>query len=184
MKTPEPVFADNFSAAALNWNLDKLYDDITDAKQRQGIPRRKPITPTEKACLRGLLSGYTPSEIALQLNREPVGLRVDLSRGLYRYIEMLTNCTLKDWSKVASVLAAAGYSNPTQAPQNPTPIQPQPSAAPWCVTPQQEQAIAPQPPRLEDHETRWVGREPGHGLNLWKWKIMVINIGFRLSRWY
>lgn len=101
MKTPELVFAEKFAAAALNWNLDKLYDDITDAKQRQGIPRRKPITPTEKACLRGLLSSYTPSEIALQLNREPVGLRVDLSRGLYRYIEMLTNCPLKDWSKVA-----------------------------------------------------------------------------------
>jgi DNA-binding NarL/FixJ family response regulator len=93
MKTPELVFAEKFAAAALNWNLDKLYEDITDAKQRQGIPRRKPITPTEKACLRGLLSGYTPSEIALQLNREPVGLRVDLSRGLYRYIEMLTNST-------------------------------------------------------------------------------------------
>ncbi len=160
MKTPELVFAEKFAAAKLNWNLDKLYADITDAKQRQGIPRRKPITPTEKACLRGLLSGYTPSEIALQLNREPVGLRVDLSRGLYRYIEMLTNCTLKDWSKVPSVLAAAGYSNPTQAPQNPTPIPPQPSTDPWCVTPPQEQAIAPQPPRLEDHETRWVGREP------------------------
>jgi hypothetical protein len=160
MKTPELVFAEKFAAAALNWNLDKLYDDITDAKQRQGIARRKPITPTEKACLRGLLSGYTPSEIALQLNREPVGLRVDLSRGLYRYIEMLTNSTLKDWSKVAPVLAAAGYSNPTQAPQNPTPIQPQASTDPCCVTPPQAPAIAPQPPHLEDHETRWVGREP------------------------
>jgi hypothetical protein len=160
MKTPEPVFAEKFAAAALNWNLDKLYDDITDAKQRYGITRRKPITPTEKACLRGLLSGYTPSEIALQLNREPVGLRVDLSRGLYRYIEMLADCPLKDWSKVASVLAAAGYSNPTQAPQNSTPIQPQPSTDPSCVLPQQELAVAPQLPRLEDHETRWVGREP------------------------
>jgi hypothetical protein len=30
MKTPELVFAEKFAAAALNWNLDKLYDDITE----------------------------------------------------------------------------------------------------------------------------------------------------------
>jgi hypothetical protein len=24
----------------------------------------------------------------------------------------------------------------------------------------------------------------GHGLNLWKWKIMAINVGVRLSPWY
>ncbi len=30
----------------------------------------------------------------------------------------------------------------------------------WCVAHRQAPAIAPQPLRLEDHETRWVGREP------------------------
>jgi hypothetical protein len=151
MKTSEPIFAEHFFETTQNWNLDKLYEDLTDAKQRQGIIRRKPITPTEKACLRGLLSGYTPTEIALQLNRDAVGLRVDLSRGLYRYIEMLTGATLKDWSKVAQILAAAGYSTQTIA-----------------VAPLKNKITqSEEPPKishsiassLEENEIRWVGRD-------------------------
>ncbi|MDZ8104528.1 MAG: hypothetical protein RM338_02725 [Nostoc sp. DedQUE12a] len=66
----------------------------------------------EITCLRGLLCGYSPTEIAAAMNREVRGLRVDLSRGLYRYIEVLINRssnTLKDWREVADWLAKAGY---------------------------------------------------------------------------
>jgi DNA-binding CsgD family transcriptional regulator len=152
MKTPEPIVVEHFLETTHHWNLDKLYEDLTDAKQRQGITRRKPITPTEKACLRGLLSGYTPTEIALQLNRDPVGLRVDLSRGLYRYIEMLTGSTLKDWSKVCQLLAAAGY-----------------SSQPALVNPLKDKVTQfEEPPKIsgtialsmEANEIRWVGRDP------------------------
>ncbi|WP_392531871.1 hypothetical protein [Nostoc sp. C117] len=62
--------------------------------------------------MRGLLCGYSPSEIATAINREVRGLRVDLSRGLYRYIEVLTkrpSNTLKDWREVTDWLAKANY---------------------------------------------------------------------------
>lgn len=150
MKATEPIFAEHFSEVTHHWNLDKLYEDLTDAKQRQGIIRRKPITPTEKACLRGLLSGHTPTEIALKLNREPVGLRVDLSRGLYRYIEMLTGCVLKDWSKVTQILTTAGYS--TQSPMVVS-LSTEPTQS--VERPSLNIAISPHP---EESEIRWVGR--------------------------
>ncbi|WP_445636070.1 hypothetical protein [Nostoc sp. DSM 114161] len=88
-----------------------MCQDITSAKQQiSGKPKQ--LTPLEINCLRGLLCGYSPSEIAAAMNREVRGLRVDLSRGLYRYIELLTNRpsnTLKDWREVADWLAKANY---------------------------------------------------------------------------
>lgn len=104
--TPEP-----FAQAKNDWNLEKLYQDIAAAKT-QFTGKRKQLTPVEIACLRGLLCGCGSAEIAAELNREPRGLRVDLSRGLYRYVEILTNRTLntlKDWRDVANWLEEAGY---------------------------------------------------------------------------
>lgn len=104
--TPEP-----FAQAKNDWNLEKLYQDLAAAKT-QFAGKRKQLTPVEMACLRGLLCSYGPTEIAAELNREPRGLRVDLSRGLYRYVEILTHRptnTLKDWRDVANWLEEAGY---------------------------------------------------------------------------
>ena len=76
-----------FSEAEETWNLQQLYSDLTTAKQRYRASNRQRLTRTEKTHLRGLLCGYSPSEIAKELHRDCGGLRVDWSRGLYRYIE-------------------------------------------------------------------------------------------------
>lgn len=100
-----------FTQAATEWDLDTLYRDLAIAKQ-QLTGKAKPLTPLEISCLQGLLCGYGPNELAVELKREPRGLRVDLSRGLYRYVEVLTERslnTLKDWREVAEWLTKAGY---------------------------------------------------------------------------
>jgi WD40 repeat protein len=119
-------FAQKFAEASEYWNLDKLYQDIANAKNRERQKIRKQLTPTEKACLRGLLCDRTPTEIACELNREPTGLRVELSRGLYRYIENLTDLPIKSWSNVSKQLEKAGYKlhkNSTDATNQITTIQ-------------------------------------------------------------
>jgi hypothetical protein len=100
-----------FTPATTEWHLDRLYRDLAIAKQ-QLTGKAKPLTPLEMSCLQGLLCGYGPNELAAELKREPRGLRVDLSRGLYRYVEVLTERslnTLKDWREVAEWLTKAGY---------------------------------------------------------------------------
>ncbi len=100
-----------FTQAEKDWDLVSLCQDLASAKQ-QIFGKPKQLTPLEINCLRGLLCGYSPSEIAAVINREIRGLRVDLSRGLYRYVEVLTNRpsnTLKDWREVTDWLAKANY---------------------------------------------------------------------------
>lgn len=113
MTLPPHLGSDNlaqkFASANEHWNLDKLYRDIANAKQQERRRECKQLTQTEKACLRGLLSGYSPTEIATQLNREPNGLRVELSRGLYRYIETSTDTYIKGWYNISKLLEKAGY---------------------------------------------------------------------------
>lgn len=106
---PQPTAS--FPHAATEWHLDTLYRDLAIAKQ-QLTGKAKPLTPLEISCLQGLLCGYGPNELAAELKREPRGLRVDLSRGLYRYVEVLTERslnTLKDWREVTEWLTKAGY---------------------------------------------------------------------------
>jgi DNA-binding response OmpR family regulator len=92
------------------WNIDKLYTDLSQAKrQLKNSNRQLQLTQLEKACLLQILSGHSPSHIATQLNREPNGLAVDLSRGLYRYIETLTGCKLKNWRDIPLLLSKKGY---------------------------------------------------------------------------
>ncbi|HEY9701407.1 MAG TPA: NB-ARC domain-containing protein, partial [Allocoleopsis sp.] len=105
--TPEEI---EFSQAANNWNLEKLYIDLATTKG-------KSLTPVEKKILRGLLCGYSPLEISTQVyhNASSSGVRVYLSNGLYKYIEnLLTNQTgenvkIKNWSRVTNLLEKAGY---------------------------------------------------------------------------
>lgn len=103
--SPTDGFADKFLDAANQWDLERLYTDLTAIKQIHFPHRRAKLTPLEKACLRGFLCQNSPSEIANTLNREPKGLRVDLSRSLYRYLESLTNQPIKDWSHIPIQLA-------------------------------------------------------------------------------
>ncbi|MBD1898136.1 NB-ARC domain-containing protein [Coleofasciculus sp. FACHB-129] len=99
-----------FTEAANNWNLEKLYIDLAVAKG-------KSLTQVEKKILRGLLCGYSPAEIADQVyqSRRSNSVRVYLSNGIYKYIEkMLGDKTehlikVKSWSRVIHLLEKAGY---------------------------------------------------------------------------
>jgi len=79
--------ADNFSSlfteAEQTWQLENLYADLEQINH-------KPLKPFEKACLRGLLCRYRPGQLAFQLSWTSGALRVELNKGLYRYIEELT----------------------------------------------------------------------------------------------
>jgi DNA-binding response OmpR family regulator len=93
-----------------NWDIEKLYIDLALIKQQlKSTHRQLQLTHCEKACLLGFLSGHSPSFIATQLNREPNGLAVDLSRGLYRYIEALTGQKPNNWRDISLFLSQKGY---------------------------------------------------------------------------
>ncbi len=105
-----------FQEAAKLWNLENLYVDL--AKQKQNNTKREPkLTPIEKACLRGLLSGHSPRKIATALNWTSGSISVELTKGLYRYVETLTGQkqnVLKNWREISKWLEAAGYKTPLQ----------------------------------------------------------------------
>jgi hypothetical protein len=110
MASTENTLEVEFSEASNNWNLEKLYIDLAAAKG-------KGLTPVEKKFLRGLLCGYSPSEIADQVykSRSSSAVRVYLSNGLYKYIQELVVrqsgniIKIKNWSRVTNLLEKAGY---------------------------------------------------------------------------
>jgi hypothetical protein len=103
-----------FTEAANNWNLEKLYIDLAAAKG-------KSLTEVEKKFLRGLLCGYSPAEIATQVyqSRSSNSVRVYLSNGIYKYIEELLGdktgslIKVKSWNRVIYLLEKAGYKTDT-----------------------------------------------------------------------
>lgn len=101
-----------FTRASNDWNLDKLYSDLATAKQQFAPHTRRGLTPVEKRHLCGLLCGCSPAEIAKLLNKQIKGVEVDLSKTLYRYIEVLTHRSrndLKNWRDAIDWLEIAGY---------------------------------------------------------------------------
>ncbi|HBK98637.1 MAG TPA: hypothetical protein DD001_15600 [Microcoleaceae bacterium UBA10368] len=106
---PLQIPAQKFIEAEACWNLQQLYADLTAAKQDYTCSRKQRLTPLEKTYLRGLLCNYGPVEIAVALHRKCTGIRVDLSRGLYRYIEVLTLQQPQDWKEIPSMLEIYGY---------------------------------------------------------------------------
>ena len=105
---------DEFAEAAQRWSLEKLYVDLASAKG-------KGLTPVEKKILRGLLCGYSPSEISTTIynSRNSSSVRVYLSNFLYKYLEILWNLKtgetvkINHWSRVITLLEKAGYKNQT-----------------------------------------------------------------------
>lgn len=107
--TPPPS-EENFAEASDRWDLERLYSDLGSAKP--GYKRKKELTRTEKLHLRGLLCGYSSTEIADRLQKEARGVQTDLSKTLYRYIETLTDKpanSLKNWRDIIDWLSEAGY---------------------------------------------------------------------------
>ena len=101
-----------FTGATHDWDIEKLYSDLANAKQEFAPHTRRGLTPVEKRHLCGLLCGYSPAEIALFLHKQIKGVEVDLSKTLYRYIELLTNRprnALKNWRDAIDWLEIAGY---------------------------------------------------------------------------
>ena len=77
------------------------------------------MTPIEKAHLRGLLSGYSPSAIAEKLDKIPRGLEADLCATIYKYVKFLVDKDEKveNWRKIYEWLEDSGYkSRPIQIP--------------------------------------------------------------------
>lgn len=103
-----------FLEAVKLWDLDKLYIDIGEQKQRE-TQNTTTLTSVEKVYLRGLLCGYSPKKIAETLHRSSNSIAVALTRGLYRYVEALTNResnSLSNWKDVPKWLEVAGYKMP------------------------------------------------------------------------
>ncbi|MGK7951198.1 MAG: NB-ARC domain-containing protein [Xenococcaceae cyanobacterium] len=100
-----------FQQAVNNWDLENLYVKLAQAKQISRTRETK-LTSTEKAILRGLLCGYSPKQIATELHWTYGSLNVELTKGIYRYVETLTNHdlnTIRNWRNIAQWLEADGY---------------------------------------------------------------------------
>jgi len=116
--TLKEVQSGEFIEAAYNWKLEKLYVDLASAKN-------KGLTPVEKKILRGLLCGYSPGEIAniIYKTSSSSSVRVYLSNGLYKYIEVMLysqtsqQIKINHWSRVTKLLEEAGYKLASNLPQ-------------------------------------------------------------------
>ena len=100
-----------FPEANEAWNLRLLYQDLSSTKG-------KPLTPTEKVHLRGILCGHSPTDIATQLKKQPNGVETDLAATIYRYVKELVgleNTKLNSWREITQLLESSGYKVPQSA---------------------------------------------------------------------
>jgi hypothetical protein len=100
-----------FAEAANNWDLETLYADLASAKGKR-------LTPVEKLHLRGLLCGYSPTEIAERLNKSVKGIGVDFSNTLYLYVKNLVGRgdeKVENWRNITEWLQEAGYKSRSSA---------------------------------------------------------------------
>jgi tetratricopeptide (TPR) repeat protein len=103
---------EQFILAANDWDLERLYKDLADAKLKVA-PHKREFTEVEKLHLRGLLCACSPSDIAKKLHKEEGGLRAELSSTVYLYVKQLTqgkvDIRLKNWRDIPDWLELAGY---------------------------------------------------------------------------
>ncbi|WP_199247578.1 hypothetical protein [[Phormidium] sp. ETS-05] len=105
----QPNEPEDFAEAAERWDLERLYADLAVAKEELGSYPRQGLTATEKTHLRGLLCGYSPIEIAKILHKSPKGVYADLTKTVYRYIEIITKKPFISWKDIIPGLAQIGY---------------------------------------------------------------------------
>jgi hypothetical protein len=101
---PEP-----FSEAEADWDLARLYSDLTAIKG-------KSLSPIEKLHLRGLLCGCSPTDIAVTRHKTPRAINVNLCRTVYYYVKILVNRgdeKVDNWRTIREWLEEAGYKNPS-----------------------------------------------------------------------
>ncbi|MBW4543057.1 MAG: helix-turn-helix domain-containing protein [Symplocastrum torsivum CPER-KK1] len=102
---------ESFTEAANHWDLETLYADLASTKGKR-------LTPVEKLHLRGLLSGYSPAEIAERLGKNVKGVETDLCATLYRYVKSLVdkcNEKIENWRNISEWLEEAGYKSQSSA---------------------------------------------------------------------
>ncbi len=107
---------DIFAEAATEWELQRLYQNIEATKQKQF--GQKSLTLVQKACLRGLLCGYSPEKIASQLPEELQESSERLTWKLYRCIQTMTGHQpqdLESYTDIFQWLEAAGYKKTLQS---------------------------------------------------------------------
>ncbi|MBD1921126.1 DUF1822 family protein [Microcoleus sp. FACHB-831] len=107
------------------WKIEKICKELSEAKQVfTNSEREQTLSQKESDCLCALLCNKQPREIAKLLGVNPEGINVDLSRGLYRYIETLiqskTNEAVRiQWSNIPRLLENLGYKrSPFDPPTN------------------------------------------------------------------
>ncbi len=108
MTSNDDIFAD----AANNWDLERLYKAMAEAKWQVSPRSRKGLTEREKLFLRGLLCGHSPAEIASQLHQSRKGVEVYVSKTLYQYfkkIKDVPNETVGNWRNIPNWLEESGY---------------------------------------------------------------------------
>ena len=96
---------EQFTQAENNWDLERLYNDLTAVKGKN-------LTRIEKLHLRGLLCGHSPTEIAEILHRDVRGLEVNLCNKLYKYVKTIVNREqerIENWRSICQWLEEAGY---------------------------------------------------------------------------
>lgn len=96
---------DLFAQAEKYWDLERLYVDLAGVKGKN-------LSRVEKLHLRGLLSGFSPTEIAEQLNKNVRGLEVGLCNTVYQYVKIIVNRNeekIENWRNICQWLEEAGY---------------------------------------------------------------------------
>lgn len=99
---------EEYFQASKNWNMDKLLDALGAAKKTLK-PNSNGLSETEVTFLCLLLGEQGPDAIAKKLHRKLNGIRVDLSQGLYSYIELLIGKRPTDWREIILWLERKGY---------------------------------------------------------------------------
>ena len=99
-----------FSEADQNWDLPRIYADVN--KMRKNL-RQMHLSPLERACLRGLLLGYSPAQIASKIPGKPQSSFItNLVWGLHRGIAQMTDGesgAVESYQDIGKWLAQAGY---------------------------------------------------------------------------
>jgi multidrug efflux pump subunit AcrA (membrane-fusion protein) len=99
-----------FCEVELSWNLAKLYADLDRIKQKQS--NQQSLMSLEKACLRGLLCGCTPEQIASQFDLQVYELILSITGKLYLYLQTMLGKSReesKNYQDLPKWLEAAGY---------------------------------------------------------------------------
>lgn len=111
-----------FTEAAKQWDLDRLYKALSEAKKQVAPKSKYGLTTTEKLYLRGILCGCSPADIARKLSRVPKGGEVYVCKTLYVYVKSLVDAPqepLKNWRTICELLEPAGYKAAFDRPSTP-----------------------------------------------------------------